>query len=127
MFDFSQFQRGYLAAERAHRAGEQLNPNRWIGKGWEFRDGFESKWADMEFRASYERGETEFLPPMYGLCRECDWPLEDDQSQYCRKCVPAGTPVRRAYMGFRRFTAGKAQSLLSLVRKQTRRDANGRF
>lgn len=81
--------RGVLAAQRAHAAGAVLNPNRWVGKSYAFRDGFESSWRTLEFVAAYDRGETEFLPPIYGLCRDCGWPLEDDQPQRCRKCASA--------------------------------------
>ena len=82
-----QFCRGYRAAERAFAAGAVLNPNRWVGRSSSFREGFESSWANLEFLAEYESGETEFLPPMYGLCPDCGWPLEDDASRRCRKCA----------------------------------------
>lgn len=65
----------------------------------EFRDGFESSWANLEFLADYERGETEYLAPMYGLCRECAWPLEGDRSQCCRKCT-AVAAKKAARWGF---------------------------
>lgn len=55
----------------------------------------------MELLAEYERGETEYLAPMCGLCRECSWPLEDDQSQPCRKCAAAGAK-KAAGWGFLR-------------------------
>lgn len=103
MFGMSDYRWGHLAAERAHRAGEDLNPNRWIGKGWEFRQGFEGTWANLEFVDQYDRGETEYLPPIYGLCRECDWPLEDDQSEYCRKCAEAITVKRNRRRAFGRI------------------------
>ena len=82
-----QFCRGYRAAERAFAAGAVLNPNRWVGRSSSFREGFESSWANLEFLAEYESGETEFLPPMYGLCPDCGWPLEADASRRCRKCA----------------------------------------
>lgn len=105
-----QFWRGHLAAERAHGAGERLNPNRWVGKSPEFRDGFESAWAEMEFMAEYESGATEFLPPIYGLCRGCGWPLEDDQPEYCRKCA-AVTGRTTVGLGFRRMSRLARQRL----------------
>jgi len=103
MFGMSDDRRGHLAAERAHRAGERLNPNRWIGKSWDFRQGFESTWEIMEFVAQYDRGETDYVPPIYGLCRVCDWPLEDDQPEHCRKCDPGIAGRNLAGRGFRRL------------------------
>ena len=97
---YDQHYRGHLAAERAYAAGAVLEPNRWVGKSLAFRDGFESSWANLEFVTAYDRGETEFMPPIYGLCRTCDWPLEDDQPEFCRKCArqAAKTAARRGML-----------------------------
>ena len=94
MLGMSQGRRGQLAAEQAFKSGERLNPNRWIGKSWEFRDGFETTWAILEFMDRYDRGETEYLQPMYGLCQDCEWPLEDDEHEICRKCFAASAAKR---------------------------------
>lgn len=99
-----QYRKGRLAAKQAYLAGAQLNPNRWVGKTVCFRDGFESTWANMEFVDRYERGETEYLAPMYGLCDTCAWPLEDRKSAVCRKCA-AAVAARRGLVGrLRRIT-----------------------
>lgn len=104
-----QYWKGHLAAEQAYLAGAQLSPNRWVGKSFSFRDGFESTWSKMEFVDRYDRGVTEYLAPMYGLCGTCAWPLEDRQSAVCRKCTALA--ARHGLVGRLRRITDLAQRL----------------